>query len=59
VPPGSAVAGQVVDFDVTGAITGGDGTYCVALDTASSNAVGYDSREAGAGRPTVIVMVAP
>ncbi len=58
-PPGSAVAGQGVDFDVTGAITGGDGAYCVALDTVSSNGVDYDSREAGTGRPTVIVTVAP
>jgi len=58
-PPGSAVAGQVVDFDVTGAITAGDGAYCVALDTTSSNGVQYDSREAAGGRPTVILTVAP
>ncbi|TMA36870.1 MAG: DNRLRE domain-containing protein, partial [Deltaproteobacteria bacterium] len=58
-PAGSAVAGQVVDFEVTGAVTAGDGTYCLALDTTSSNGVQYDSREAGGGGPTVLVTVAP
>ena len=58
-PAGAAVPGAVVDFDVTGAVTGGDGTYCVTLDTGSSNAVQYDSREAATGRPTVVVTVAP
>ena len=58
-PAGPAVAGQAVDFDVTGAITAGDGTYCVTLDTTSSNGVQYDSREVGSGGPTVLVTVAP
>jgi len=40
-------------------VTGGDGTYCVTLDTGSSNGVQYDSREAATGRPTVVVTVAP
>jgi len=58
-PAGAAVPGSVVDFDVIGAVTGGDGTYCVTLDTGSSNAVQYDSREAATGRPTVLITVAP
>src|SRR6185436_15882821 len=31
------------------------GTWCVALDTASDNGVIYRSREAAAGRPTVVI----
>jgi len=58
-PAGSVAQGQVVDFDVTRAITAGDGTYCVALDTLSSNGVDYVPREAGANGPAVLVTVAP
>ena len=58
-PTGGVAQGQVVDFDVTRAITGGDGTYCVALDTLSSNGVDYVPREASAGGPAVFVTVAP
>jgi len=57
-PSGSVVQGQVVDFTVTGAITG-DGVFCLALDTLSSNGVDYTSREAGAGGPQVFITVAP
>src|SRR5919197_928387 len=43
-PSGRGTQGQVVDFTVTGAITG-DGVFCLALDTLSSNGVDYTSRE--------------
>jgi myo-inositol-hexaphosphate 3-phosphohydrolase len=46
--------GEVVDFDVTSAITG-DGTYVFALITTSSNAVRYVSREAAAGAPQLLL----
>src|SRR5215470_612893 len=58
-PPGSVAQGQVVDFNVTGAITHGDGTYCLALDTSSSNAVRYTAREAGAGGPAILLSASP
>jgi hypothetical protein len=48
-PAGSVVQGDLVDFDITGAITRGDGTYCLAIDTLSSDGVDYNSRETGAG----------
>ena len=58
-PPGSVAQGQVVDFNVTGAITHGDGTYCLALDTSSSNAVRYTAREAAAGGPAILLTASP
>ena len=58
-PAGSVAQGQVVDFNVTGAITHGDGTYCLALDTNSSNAVRYTAREAGAGGPAIRLTASP
>jgi hypothetical protein len=56
-PSGSVTQGQVVDFTVTGAITG-DGVFCLALDTLSSNGVDYTSREVGAGGPRMLITVA-
>jgi len=58
-PAGSVAQGQVVDFNVMGAITHGDGTYCVALDSTSTNGVHYTAREAGAGGPAVLLSVSP
>ena len=56
-PSGSVPQGQVVDFTVTGAITG-DGVFCLALDTLSSNGMDYNSREVGAGGPQMLITVA-
>jgi hypothetical protein len=53
---GAVQRAEVVIFDVTQAITG-DGTYCFALDSLSSNGVQFNSREAIAGRPTVEIVV--
>jgi len=57
-PAGSAVAGTVVTFDVTGAITG-DGTYCFALDSMVSDGVDYVAREASSGGPALVISLAP
>jgi hypothetical protein len=46
-PSGSVVRGQTVEFDVTNAIIG-DGVYCFALDSESSDGLEYYSREAEA-----------
>jgi hypothetical protein len=55
----AAVAiGQVVDFNVTSAIHG-DGTYCFVIDNTSTDGVDYQSREAGAGAPQLLVDVTP
>ena len=51
---GAVVRGQTVDFDVTEAIVG-DGVYCFALDSRSSDGVEYRSREAGAGGPELLI----
>jgi hypothetical protein len=58
-PPGAITQpGQVVDFDVTGAVPG-DGTYCIAIEGPVSNGTDYNSREASSGNPSVTVTVAP
>jgi hypothetical protein len=54
---GAVVSGQVVEFDVTDAITG-DGTYTFALTTGSDNGVGYLSRESAAGAPLLLLVTA-
>ncbi len=51
---GAVLRGQVVDFDVTEAILG-DGVYCFALDSRSSDGVEYHSREAAAGPPQLLI----
>jgi hypothetical protein len=45
---------QVVDFDLTSGVTA-DGTYNLALTTASSDNVTYQSREATSGKPQLIL----
>jgi hypothetical protein len=49
--------GDPVVFDLTTAITG-DGTYCFALDSASTDGVQYASREGLVGRPLLDVVAA-
>src|SRR5207249_301065 len=51
---GAVAQGQTVDFDVTPAISG-DGVYCFALDTISTDSALYSSREATVGTPQVAV----
>ena len=50
---GPVQRGATVDFTVTAAIVG-DGTYCFALDSTSSDDVAYNSREAPLGPEVVI-----
>ena len=47
---GAVAQGQGVEFDVTSAIPG-DGTYCFAIDSLSTDGVDYNSREATTGKP--------
>ena len=54
---GAVAQGQTVDFDVTAAIPG-DGTYCFALDTSSTDSAIYNSREGSSQRPAMVVQVA-
>ena len=56
---GSVARGQAVDFDVTGAITRGDGVYCFAIESTFNNPVMYNSRESAGPRPSLTVTVAP
>ena len=51
---GRVKRGQAVDFDVTEAIVG-DGVYCFAIDSRSSDGAEYHSREAGAGGPELLI----
>ena len=55
---GMVAPGQTVEFDVTPAIHG-DGVYCFAIDTPSTDGTDYSSRESAAGGPRVSVQVAP
>jgi len=55
---GAVAPNQVVDFDVTKAIQG-DGTVNFALVSASTDYVGYRSREAASGKPQLIVTLGP
>jgi hypothetical protein len=55
---GHVTAGQVVEFDVSAAVTG-DGTYDFALDTTSSDSVEYHSREAATGKPMLLLTLGP
>ena len=55
---GAVAARQVVDFNVTSAIRG-DGVYCFAIDTTSTDGVDYNSREGTGQHPTLVVQVAP
>jgi hypothetical protein len=51
---GAIAPNDVVDFDVSSAVSG-NGTYDFALDTASTNAAEYRSREASSGRPELVL----
>ena len=53
---GAVARNQVVEFNLTSAIPG-DGTYCFAIDSASSDGVDYRSREATTGRPQLLLEV--
>jgi hypothetical protein len=53
---GAVVEGQVVDFDVTGAVAV-EGTYEFALETQVADRVEYGSREAGALGPRLVLIV--
>jgi len=55
---GAVAIGQVADFDVTSAIPG-DGVYCFAIDTASTDSAIYNSREGSLARPAMSITVAP
>jgi len=48
--------GQVVDFDVTSAVSG-DGVYCFALDNPTNDGADYNSREAASGQPALVIGV--
>jgi len=56
---GNVTRSQAVDFDVTGAITRGDGVYCFAIESPYNNPVTYNSRESAGQRPQLSVTVAP
>jgi len=51
---GAVSRGQVVDFDLTSVI-GGDGVYCFTIESSAADGVFYQSREAGAGRPQLLI----
>ena len=55
---GAVAAGQGVDFDVTPAIPG-DGVYCFAIDTTSTDSAIYNSREGTGTRPALALQVIP
>src|SRR5207244_9833444 len=55
---GAVAAGQIADFDVTSAIAG-DGTYCFAIDTASTDSAIYNSREGSGVPPALVGQIAP
>ena len=53
---GAVGRGDVVEFDVTGAITG-DGTFCFGFDSLTSDGVAYVAREAVVGGPEMEIIV--
>ena len=55
---GACAAGQLVDFDVTPAIPG-DGVYCFAIDTTSTDSAIYNSREGTGQKPALVLQVVP
>jgi hypothetical protein len=55
---GAVALSQVVNFDVTGAITG-DGTYCFAIDSLSANGADYNAREGAVAQPAVLITTGP
>src|SRR5262245_45398609 len=55
---GAVALGQAVTLDLTSAVPG-DGTYCFAIDSTSTDGVDYNSREASTGKPTMTISVTP
>src|SRR5437763_1748790 len=55
---GACATGQVVDFDVSPAIPG-DGVYCFAIDTTSTDSAIYNSREGSGVPPALEVHATP
>ncbi len=55
---GAVGVNDTVALDITPAIAG-DGVYCFAMDSVSTNGVVYRSREAAAGGPRVEIVLAP
>ncbi len=55
---GASGAGAWINIDVTTYVTG-NGTYNLALTTASGTAISFVSREAGANAPQLIVETTP
>ncbi len=55
---GAVQPNQVVTFDITATIAG-DGVYCFALETQSSDGARYRSRQASTGKPTVLIELVP
>jgi hypothetical protein len=55
---GALASNGMVAFDVT-TVVPGDGTYCFAIDSLSTNGAIYNSREAASGRPTVEIALVP
>src|SRR5947208_2846994 len=55
---GAVATGQIEDLDVTPAIPG-DGVYCFAIDTTSTDSAIYNSREGTGTRPALALQVIP
>ncbi len=55
---GAVAMNQNVSFNVTSGIPG-DGTFCFAIDSASTDGVDYNSLQASTGKPTLSITVAP
>jgi hypothetical protein len=51
---GPVSPGQMVEFDVTSLVPG-NGTFCFALTSDSSDGVDYNSREAASGQPMLLI----
>ncbi len=55
---GTVQSGGVAEFEVAPAIAG-DGDYCFAIDSLSTDVVNYNAREASGAKPSFVVGVAP
>src|SRR2546425_6713370 len=55
---GPVARGATASFDVRAAVNR-DGVYCLAIESPSTDDVQYNSREATAGRPELVVQVTP
>ena len=54
---GAVALGSTVEFDITSAVH--DGTLCLGIDSLSTDNVRYASRDAAAGKPQVVITLAP